>query len=31
MQKVQAIIQNPAIYPMFANDPKIKRAYEVIN
>lgn len=27
MQKVQMLIQNPAMYPMFANDPKIKKAY----
>lgn len=31
MQKVQAIIQNPQLYAMFQNDPKIKKAYEVIN
>lgn len=27
MQKIQAIIQNPAAYPYFANDPKIQKAY----
>jgi len=31
MQKVQTIMQNPAAYALFANDPKIKKAYEVIN
>jgi hypothetical protein len=31
MQKVQALIQNPQLFPMFQNDPKIKKAYEVIN
>lgn len=31
MQKVQAIIQNPANYALFADDPKIKKAYEVIS
>lgn len=31
MQKVQTIMQNPAAYALFANDPKIKKAYDVIN
>ena len=31
MQKVQAIVQNPASYAAFANDPKIKKAFEVIS
>lgn len=31
MQKVQALIQNPQLFAMFQNDPKIKKAYEVIN
>lgn len=31
MQKVQALIQNPMLYQIFQNDPKIKKAYEVIN
>lgn len=31
MQKVQTIMQNPAAYEYFANDPKIKKAFEVIS
>lgn len=31
MQKVQVIMQNPAALSYFSNDPKIKKAYEVIN
>jgi stress-induced-phosphoprotein 1 len=31
MQKVQAIMQNPQLFAMFQNDPKIKKAYDVIN
>jgi hypothetical protein len=31
MQKLQIILQNPSSYPMFANDPKIKKAVEVIS
>jgi len=31
MQKIQVLMQNPAAYAYFANDPKIKKAYEVIS
>lgn len=31
MQKVQALIQNPGLFTLFQNDPKVKKAYEVIN
>jgi hypothetical protein len=31
MQKIQALIQNPALFQLFQNDPKIKKAYEVIS
>lgn len=31
MQKIQTIVQNPAAYSYFANDPKIQKAYEIIN
>jgi hypothetical protein len=31
MKKIQMILQNPASFPMFANDPKIKKAFEVLS
>lgn len=31
MQKVQVLVQNPALYPQFMNDPKMKKAFEVIS
>jgi len=31
MQKVQMIMQNPAAFQYFSNDPKIKKAFEVIS
>jgi len=31
MQKVQALVQNPALYPQYANDPRMKKAFEVIS
>lgn len=31
MQKVQALIQNPGSIALFANDPKIQKAFEVIS
>jgi len=27
MQKIQTIVQNPAAYSYFANDPKIQKAF----
>lgn len=31
MQKVQAIMQNPALYSQFSSDPKIAKAMQVIS
>lgn len=31
MQKIQTVMQNPQLMPMFANDPIMKKAFDIIN
>jgi hypothetical protein len=31
MHKIQMILQNPSTFPMFANDPRIQKAADVIS
>lgn len=31
MQKVQSLVQNPANFAQYANDPKMRKAFEVIS